>query len=328
MRPLIRGLQPEQVPCAVSHFLNCLLGIDYNPTPSAIYEPFGLSYTPEPEYTTLTPESLRSEIIEEVKSRYRWAVDETYLSTGLRKRQFLRELAMRVGFQLLQRDYQFHRPDIDGAIYSEDEKENKAPTREKAKKKDMKKVKPAPPVRQSTFEPSDILCMVPIIKSTAPSVSVGEEVLEAGRNTINRGNIELGLEFMMEAVQIYESIHSVLHPEVAAAYHQYASTLHQLARMKLQQFATEQADPEQPLGLDVASALRLQRQAVIIAERTLGVYHHDTVGFYFQLAMLENLEGNAQHSLRYFRHVLRLWDVIHGPGHPEINTVLVCSAFT
>jgi len=87
-------------------------------------------------------------------------------------------------------------------------------------------------------------------------------------------------------------------------------------------------DPEQPLGLDVSTALRLQRQAVIIAERTLGVWHAETLGYYFSLAMLENLEGNTSGSLRYFRHVLDMWEVIHGPGHPEISTVLVSGFFT
>jgi protein TIF31 len=158
---------------------------------------------------------------------------------------------------------------------------------------------------------------------TITQCSVAEEIFDAGRATINRGSIDLGLEFLLEAVQLYENIHSVIHPEVAAAYNQYSSTIHQLARLKMQQMATENADPEQPLGLDVATALRLQRQAVIIAERTLGVYHPETSAYYFNLAMLENLEGNGQSSLKYFRHVISLWDVIHGPGHPEINTVLV-----
>ena len=99
--------------------------------------------------------------------------------------------------------------------------------------------------------------------------------------------------------------------------------VHQLARLKIQQMANENADPEQPLGLDLATALRLQRQAVIIGERTLGVYHPETCSYYFNLAMLEHLEGNTIVSLRYFRHVLEIWDVVHGPGHPEINTILV-----
>lgn len=152
--------------------------------------------------------------------------------------------------------------------------------------------------------------------------SVAEEIFEAGRATINRGNLDLGLEFLLESVQLYENIHSVIHPEVAAAYNQYASTIHQLARLKISQVT----DPDQPLGLDIGTALRLQRQAVIIAERTVGVWHAETLGYYFSLAMLENLEGNAGASLRYFRHVLEMWEVIHGLGHPEISTVLVSLA--
>lgn len=129
---------------------------------------------------------------------------------------------------------------------------------------------------------------------------------------------------MLEAIQLYESIHSVIHPEVASVYNSYAQAIHQIARLKIQQIAAqENPDPEQPLGVDISGALRFQRQAVAIAERTLGVYHHETAGYYFQLAMLENLEGNAQQSLRYFRHLLTLWDVIYGPGHPEISTILV-----
>lgn len=320
LRRLVRDLQPEHVPCAVSHFLNCLLGSASNPSPSAVYEPIDFASTVEPEYVSLTAETLRSEIVAEVQKRYRWCLDDQYLTSGLRRKQLLRELASRFAFQLVQQDFVFERVESDAQSTSEDDKETKETKSSKDKKKKAKAVR-AP--RQTTFEPSDILTLVPVIKSTAPSVSVAEEIFEAGRNTINRGNIELGLEFMLEAVQLYENIHSVIHPEVAAAYNQYASTLHQLARLKIQQFSNEQADPEQPLGLDIATGLRLQRQAIIIAERTLGVYNPETTAYYFNLALLENLEGNAQQSLRYFRHILTLWDVIHGPGHPEINTVLV-----
>ncbi|WVQ97281.1 hypothetical protein IAU59_004392 [Kwoniella sp. CBS 9459] len=325
LRELIAGLQPETITYAVSHFLNCLLGTEYNSSPSAVYNPIGVSDREvEPAYTKLTPESLKKQIIEVVQTRYRWSLDEEYLSSGLRKKQLLRELAMRVGFQLAQREYVFSKAEEATIAQSDEEREkenNKAGKDKKAKKANKANV--AVQKRTNTFEPEDVLTLVPIIKSTAPSVTVAEEILEAGRTTINRGSIDLGLEFMLEALQLYENIHSVIHPEVAAVYNQYSQAIHQLARLKIQQVAaTEGSDPEQPLGLDVATALRLQRHAVTVAERTLGVHHHETAGYYFNLAMLENLEGNAQQALRYFRHVLSLWDVIHGPNHPEINTVL------
>lgn len=324
LRRNVRDLLPEHVPAAVSHFLNCLLGTGLNASPKAVYERADVGPTAEPAFVSLTPESLRKEIIAEIEVRFRWNLDEAFLVSGLRRPQLLRELASRFAFQVVQRDYAFEASAE--ASSTDSDKENRqaaaAAPKDKKSKKSTKSAS-APAKRTTTFEAADILTLLPIVHSTAPSVSVAEEIFEAGRSTINRGQIDMGLEFMLEGIQFYESIHTVIHPEVAAAYNQYASTLHQLARIKIQQIAQqENADPEQPLGLDIATGLRLQRQAVIIAERTLGVYHPDTLAYYFQLAMLENLEGNSQASLRYFRHILMLWDAIYGGDHPEVNTIL------
>jgi protein TIF31 len=324
LRRLVRELLPEQVPAAVSHFLNCLIGTGLNASPKAVFDRYDVGSTVEPEYVSVTPESLRKEIIAEGEARFRWKLDASFIAQGLRRPQMLRELAQRFAFQVVQRDYDFEASAEGAAANADSDKENRAATQTKDKK--AKKAKAgvvAATKRTTTFEPSDILALVPVVRSTAPAVSVAEEIFEAGRSTINRGQVDMGLEFMLEGIQLYETIHTVIHPEVAAAYNQYSSTLHQLARIKIQQLSQqENADPEQPLGLDIATGLRLQRQAVIIAERTLGVYHPDTVGYYFQLAMLENLEGNSQASLRYFRHILLLWEVLYGPDHPEINTIL------
>ena len=320
-RPLLAGLAPEHAACAVSHLLNCLLGSSLNANPQAVFESLGLDGdSTQPEYTKLTPESLREAIVREIQTRFRFALPGDWFETELKKAQMLRELAMRLGFQLEQRAYAFDK-ETEAVANAQEDKENVAPTNGKDKK-DKKKKTPVVAKRTTTFEPSDVLTLVPVVRSTASSVSVAEEIFEAGRATVNRGSLDLGLEFLLESVQLYENIHSVIHPEVAMAYNQYAATIHQLARLKIQQLAAENADPEQPLGLDVSTAIRLQRQAIIIAERTLGVYHSETCSFYFNLAMLENLEGDGQASLKYFRHVLTLWDVIYGPGHPEVNTVL------
>ena len=281
-------------------------------------------------------------ISEQVQARFRWSLPASYFEQDVRRPQLLRELATRVGFQLLQRSYVFEKTVVEAANGQDNgahDSSDSSPT--SSIKKDKKKNKEGlagPKCRNTTFEPSDVLTLLPIVKTTAPSVrvisfygchadlskcSVAAEIFDAGRATLNRGNLDMGLEFLLEAVQLYENIYSVIHPEVASAYNEYSSTVHQLARLKIQQLANEGADPEQPLGLDLATALRLQRQAVIIAERTLGIYHAETCAYYFNLAMLEHLEGNPLTSLKYFRHILVIWDVIHGAGHPEINTILV-----
>ena len=163
LRRLVRHLQPEHVACAVSHFLNCLVGTGYNATPSAIHHPLDLTPEPRPSYVGLTPDSLRAEIITQIRCRFRWNLDEAYLIFGLRRSQLLRELAMRFGFQLLQRDYTFVK-----AVEKdpEEDKENRPHGKEKDKKK-----KSAVAIRPTTFEPTDFLTLIPIVWSTAPAVS-------------------------------------------------------------------------------------------------------------------------------------------------------------
>lgn len=174
LRHLIRGLAPEHVSCAVSHFLNCLLGTSVSAEPKAVYNSFGLSERSDPAYTRLTPESLRKQIVEEVEVRYRWRLDDSFIQSGLRKKQLLREFASRFAFQLMQRDYAFEASSgekLEVAV-SEDDKDAKSNGKEGKKDKKDKKAKTITSTRSTTFEPSDILTMIPVVRSTAPSVSL------------------------------------------------------------------------------------------------------------------------------------------------------------
>ena len=164
LRRLIRGLQPEHVPCAISHFLNCLIGTGYNASPTPIYHSIELSSESEPAFVVLTPRSLRDEIVKTAQARFRWDLDSAFLSGGLRKQQVLREFATRFAFQLLQRDYIF-----DSVVErdSDDDKENVTNPKDRS----QRRKKAVAPQRVSTFEPSDILTLVPVVRSTAPTVS-------------------------------------------------------------------------------------------------------------------------------------------------------------
>lgn len=149
--------------------------------------------------------------------------------------------------------------------------------------------------------------------------TASEETLEAGKVTISRGDRQGGLELMHEGVLLYETIHSIFHKDVARAYNSYAIAVHSVYRQALQQQLTADPKTEEPpaFGVELAEAIRLQRQAVIIAERTLGLDHHETISFYQNLAMLESLSEDAELSLKIFRHVLALGTIVFGEGHPE-----------
>ena len=169
LRHILAGHQPEHATCALSHFLNCLLGTAVNSAPHAVYDAFDLSGgSAEPAYVKLTPESVRQSIVDEIKCRFRWKLTDLVFETYLKKRQLLRALAMRTGFQLVQRKYAFDKSEKTSS--SEDDKENKAPS---PKDKNEKKTKKQTPSRgrDSTFEPADILTLIPIVRTTAPGVS-------------------------------------------------------------------------------------------------------------------------------------------------------------
>lgn len=163
LRRLVHGQSAENSAAAVSHFLNCLLGSDKNANPVAEYEALDFQDASAPAYTQLTPESLRSEIVAEIATRFRWTLDETYFDQDMRKPQLLKELASRIAFQLDQRAYQFVGTDEESAVEDQD-----ATTKSKKAKKASKT---ATTVRKTTFEPCDILTLLPVVKSTAPSVS-------------------------------------------------------------------------------------------------------------------------------------------------------------
>ncbi len=173
LRDLIRGLLAEHQICAVSHFLNCLLGAKRSFKPTAVYESLDFVKSVAPAYTQLTPESLRSRIVIEVQRRFQFKLDESYLVGEIKSLQMLREFAVRFAFQLQQRQYYFEPLEGDdaSATNSEEDKENVAPNKAAKKSKASKAVDPAA-LLPTSFEPSDIIAMLPVIKSCAPSVRV------------------------------------------------------------------------------------------------------------------------------------------------------------
>ena len=299
LRSLIRGLLPDEWSAVVSHFLNCLVGVESDPKP--VYEPSPFVLDSPSTWTSLTPTSLRAIITTEVQKRFRYNLPEAYLTRDLKKPQIVRELALRVGFQLVARDYQFE------AVSAE---------AESAGKKAGKKTR----YGTSTFEPVDIVAFVPTVKDAEPSSAASEETMEAGKITVNRGDKLAGLELMQESISLYETIHALFHKDVARAYNAYSVTVIQLYRAALGERSSEEPPKEGEVPEfheQLQLAIRFQRQCVIVAERTLGLDHPDTLSYYQNLAMLEHLGEDLEMALKMFRHVLELWDVVYGVDHPD-----------
>jgi len=70
------------------------------------------------------------------------------------------------------------------------------------------------------------------------------------------------------------------------------------------------------------SAVQMNRQSIIAAERTIGFDHFTTAQQYIDLGILEHANGNPMLGLRFLRHAVDLLTLIYGEGHPESTRAL------
>lgn len=312
----LRHLPAPFASACLSHLLNCFLGHDLNNAPVACVDKSLRSLYPEADFgfEKVTPESLQTEITAQVKLRYRIEIEQDW-STQLKYVQMLREVSLKLGLQLIARDYTFTKPSeqlTNGLGASHDEELTSAPTATPStggKKKKNKSSEQngsstsAPTVTASqTFQPDDILNVVPVLKEAAPRSILAEEALEAGRISIAQQQKELGIELLLESLSLHEQIYGILHPEVARVYYQLSTHFYSLD--------------------DKNIAVELARKAVIVAERTLGVDSHETVLGYLNLGLFEHAAGNTRLALTYVRHALDLLKVIYGTKHPDSITTI------
>ncbi|KDN52203.1 hypothetical protein K437DRAFT_272738 [Tilletiaria anomala UBC 951] len=353
LREMLHECRLDEQANVVSHFLNCLLGATRNPQPRAVHHRSPLQLGSEdPEWTQLTPASLHSKIVEQVARRYRYALPSDFIEHTLQKRQTLRAICLKMGIQLHLRDYDFVGPSeaasplvnghaaLEGAhaqnIASEesatDEHHNTESKTKKKKRKAAVKLNGAlEAAANTTFTPQDVLNLVPVIKDSTPKSALPEEAMEAGRTCLARGERDIGIELIHEGITFAENIYGVVHPEVSRAYAQYASTVHQHAsimaieaQQRRAKAQAENKEPEEPEisslvseTLTFANALKLQRLAVTVAERTIGLDSQETLFQWINLSVMERVNRNSYEAMACQKRALELWDIIHGREHPE-----------
>ncbi|GAC97604.1 hypothetical protein PHSY_005190 [Pseudozyma hubeiensis SY62] len=363
LRGLIRDVEQVNVAACVSHFLNCLVGDKINASPEARPAATPLSDVAEAEWTKLTPETLREQLKAEIRKRFRFELPASFFDQELRRPQLLREVALRTGIQLKLQDYVLEGKlaEADGNV-SDDSHGESQPNGNAAGKKSGKgkkkgsndqqngvkkangaaiTAKPVKTLRTTSFVPEDVLNLVPLVKDSTPKSTLAEEAFEAGRISISRGDRDLGLELLLEGVSFHEQVYGLVHPEVARCYALFATIIHHLAGVAAMERAelinqaktenqeiTEADLPAVNDHLSMANAVRYQRQAVTVSERTLGVDHPETLNQYMNLAVLERSAGNTRESLLCQRRVLELWSLLYGQHHPDCINALSNVALT
>ncbi|KAK3701498.1 Intracellular distribution of mitochondria [Vermiconidia calcicola] len=318
----LKRLPPCFAQSCISHLLNCLLGAELNSKPHADVDEELKAMYPDVDFAfeKVTPKCLVDELRKQIDLRYRIQLDGDLVQPG-KQLQLLREVCLKLGFQLEATEYRFTKDMAASQPNGLAEKKSSDsltvpqtngvhPQSEGGKKKKKKNVErspsrapsDSPTLPHTTFHPDNVLNIVPVFKDAAPRSVLAEEALDAGRMSIQQDQKELGQELLLESLSLHEQIYGILHPEVARVYYA-LSTLY--------------------YGLDEKSAaVELAKKAVIVSERTLGVDNAETVLAYLNLSLFEHATGNTKNALAYVRHALNLWKIVYGVRHPDSITTL------
>ncbi|TQN66149.1 Clustered mitochondria protein-like protein [Colletotrichum shisoi] len=301
----------------ISHLLNCLLGYKLNPKPSAEidFDLKSLYSDADLSFQQVTPESLRANIAEEALKRFRYRLDPEWY-TKVKPLQLLREISLKLGYQLQAKEYNFTDKPVaqaapaaasanngtsatNGQVNGEGGKKKK---NRKPAAKDTIPVSSGPLPPATTFTSDDIVNVVPIVKHSCPRSALAEEALEAGRISIMQNQRKLGQELLLESLSLHEQIYGILHPEVARVYNTLSMLYYQLDEKE--------------------AAVELARKAIVVSERTVGVDSAETLLNYLNLSLFLHQAGDSTSALTFAKHALKLWKIIYGADHPDSITTI------
>lgn len=159
LRLLIKDTTAIELTEAIAHFLNCFLGAGLVAEPKAVN-----STASKNPWTSLTPCSVREQITQEVRRRYRYILPSDAFEENVSKLRTLRELCMSSGIQMNLQGYTFEKQQTNG--HAEEQK------KQAGNKKQARNASPAPSAeRQTTFIPEDIMNVHPVIKKAPFRVS-------------------------------------------------------------------------------------------------------------------------------------------------------------
>jgi protein TIF31 len=179
----LRHLPAAFAPAAVSHLLNCLIGLRYNAKPQAETDDGLRLIYPETDfsYERITPDSLRKEVVEQMRIRFRFELNGDLVPAG-KELQILREVALKLGLQVTAREYLFGEESVQLNTAEPSTPVEAAPATNgtlsgqgKKKKKGKgdgspRSGSPTPTQPNVTFHPDDILNFVPMVKEASPKV--------------------------------------------------------------------------------------------------------------------------------------------------------------
>ncbi|KAM0748930.1 hypothetical protein T439DRAFT_303695 [Meredithblackwellia eburnea MCA 4105] len=244
----------------ISHFLNCFAGSarDPHPTPELVSLPTGA--TSSRTWTTLTPASLRQELLTEIEARFRYSLPSSFFEApSFNPTRLVREVCLRVGIQLAYRSYDFGPAPTANGVHpssTDDEKpeaststtETSSASKKKKKKTGTAKVAEEPVKAQqstSTFRPDDVLNLMPVTKTTTFKSSVAEDTYAHGTNSMEKGEFLIGQELVQDALNFFEQVYGSVHVESASRFHNLGLMYHNYAQTAFRKLQAHETAEDQ-----------------------------------------------------------------------------------
>ncbi|KAI8919918.1 clustered mitochondria-domain-containing protein [Powellomyces hirtus] len=122
------------------------------------------------------------------------------------------------------------------------------------------------------FEPKHIIAHYPITKHHDPRAVLAEETLETAHISVT-AQPALAVEIYTEACTVFEQTYGPVHADTARAYTGLALAYHRAG--------------------DTEKALAVERKAVVVGERVLGLDSEEVMGWYMNLAYFEYLQAST-----------------------------------
>ncbi|XP_045772726.1 clustered mitochondria protein homolog [Maniola jurtina] len=316
----LQGCEAMCTSAAVSHFLNCFLGACPTPVASAAEAPARAprargrrakkthhaapaSPPPSPDWQNLTPRTLFAQIKQELKAYWGYelnfeSMDVVIEKHNLQKISLLRSFSLKVGLQVLLREYDF---------------DNK---------------------NKTTFSSTDIMNIFPVVKHINPRASDAYNFYTTGQNKIQAGAVSEGHELIAEALNLLNNVYGAMHGEIAQCLRMvarlcYVTGEHRDA-MAYQQKAVLMS--ERVNGIDhpytiteyshlalycfangqVSTALKLLYRARYLALLVCGENHPEMALLDSNIALILHAVGEYELSLRFAERALSVTGATHG----------------
>ncbi|XP_010321505.2 protein REDUCED CHLOROPLAST COVERAGE 1 isoform X2 [Solanum lycopersicum] len=233
-----------------------------------------------------------------LKNRYEW---ETGILNykDVRKITILRGLCLKVGIELVPRDYDVNSP--------------------------------------NPFRKEDIVSLVPVHKQAVCSSADGRQLLESSKTALDKGKLEDAVSYGTKALAKLVAVCGPYHRMTAGAYSLLAVVLYHTGDFNQATVYQQKALDinERELGLDhpdtmksygdlavfyyrlqhTELALNYVKRALYQLHLTCGPSHPNTAATYINVAMMEEGLGNVHVALRYLHKALKCNQRLLGPDH-------------